>query len=98
MGPKGRSAKRRSRASNGGANDAACTDSISGEASCCVVGGGPAGMMLGYLLARAGVDVMVLTRIAHASQSTSTFPTIRQDNCNLQSLFVQEVSCPRSAC
>ncbi len=26
-------------------------------ASCCVVGGGPAGVMLGLLLARAGVDV-----------------------------------------
>jgi 2-polyprenyl-6-methoxyphenol hydroxylase-like FAD-dependent oxidoreductase len=35
-----------------------------GEASCCVVGGGPAGMMLGYLLARAGVDVMVLEKHA----------------------------------
>ena len=23
---------------------------------CCIVGGGPAGMMLGFLLARAGVD------------------------------------------
>ena len=30
------------------------------EASCCVVGGGPAGMMLGYLLARVGVEVIVL--------------------------------------
>src|SRR5262245_45833155 len=29
---------------------------------CCVVGGGPAGMMLGLLLARAGVDVMVLEK------------------------------------
>jgi 2-polyprenyl-6-methoxyphenol hydroxylase-like FAD-dependent oxidoreductase len=27
---------------------------------CCVVVGGPAGMMLGFLLARAGVDVVVL--------------------------------------
>ncbi len=27
---------------------------------CCVAGGGPAGMMLGLLLARAGVDVLVL--------------------------------------
>ena len=26
---------------------------------CCVVGGGPAGMMLGLLLARAGVEVLV---------------------------------------
>lgn len=31
---------------------------------CCVVGGGPAGMMLGLLLARAGVDVVVLEKHA----------------------------------
>jgi len=29
---------------------------------CCIVGGGPAGLMLGLLLARAGVDVMVLEK------------------------------------
>src|SRR6266702_7262873 len=29
---------------------------------CCVAGGGPAGMMLGFLLARAGVDVLVLEK------------------------------------
>ena len=29
---------------------------------CCVVGGGPAGMMLGFLLARAGVEVVVLEK------------------------------------
>jgi 2-polyprenyl-6-methoxyphenol hydroxylase-like FAD-dependent oxidoreductase len=29
---------------------------------CCIAGGGPAGMMLGYLLARAGVDVLVLEK------------------------------------
>ena len=29
---------------------------------CCVVGGGPAGMMLGYLMARAGVDTIVLEK------------------------------------
>ena len=34
------------------------------EATCCVVGGGPAGMMLGYLLARAGVEVIVLEKHA----------------------------------
>ena len=32
------------------------------QAQCCVVGAGPAGMMLGHLLARAGVDVIVLER------------------------------------
>ncbi len=31
---------------------------------CCVVGGGPAGMMLGFLLARAGIDVVVLEKHA----------------------------------
>jgi 2-polyprenyl-6-methoxyphenol hydroxylase-like FAD-dependent oxidoreductase len=31
---------------------------------CCVAGGGPAGMMLGYLLARAGVSVLVLEKHA----------------------------------
>ncbi len=34
------------------------------ESTCCIVGGGPAGMMLGYLLARAGVDVTVLEKHA----------------------------------
>src|SRR5580704_10352362 len=29
---------------------------------CCIVGGGPAGMMLGLLLARAGVDTVVLEK------------------------------------
>src|SRR5215510_3812838 len=30
--------------------------------TCCIVGGGPAGMMLGLLLARAGVEVIVLEK------------------------------------
>lgn len=30
--------------------------------ACCIVGGGPAGMMLGMLLARAGVSVIVLEK------------------------------------
>ncbi len=34
------------------------------EAQCCIAGGGPAGMMLGYLLARAGVEVVVLEKHA----------------------------------
>jgi 2-polyprenyl-6-methoxyphenol hydroxylase-like FAD-dependent oxidoreductase len=33
-------------------------------AQCCIVGGGPAGMMLGLLLARAGVEVVVLEKHA----------------------------------
>ena len=34
------------------------------ETRCCIAGGGPAGMMLGYLLARAGIDVLVLEKHA----------------------------------
>jgi 2-polyprenyl-6-methoxyphenol hydroxylase-like FAD-dependent oxidoreductase len=34
------------------------------DTRCCIAGGGPAGMMLGYLLARAGVDVLVLEKHA----------------------------------
>lgn len=33
-------------------------------ADCCIVGGGPAGLMLGYLLARAGVQVIVVEKHA----------------------------------
>src|SRR5271156_4418163 len=32
------------------------------QTTCCIVGGGPAGMMLGLLLARAGIDVTVLEK------------------------------------
>jgi 2-polyprenyl-6-methoxyphenol hydroxylase-like FAD-dependent oxidoreductase len=32
--------------------------------TCCIAGGGPAGMMLGFLLARAGVDVVILEKHA----------------------------------
>src|SRR5215470_2174365 len=34
------------------------------QTRCCIAGGGPAGMMLGYLLARMGVDVRVLEKHA----------------------------------
>jgi 2-polyprenyl-6-methoxyphenol hydroxylase-like FAD-dependent oxidoreductase len=34
------------------------------EVQCCIVGGGPAGMMLGYLLGRAGVRTVVLEKHA----------------------------------
>jgi 2-polyprenyl-6-methoxyphenol hydroxylase-like FAD-dependent oxidoreductase len=40
----------------------ALRDSI--QTRCCIAGGGPAGMMLGLLLARAGVDVVVLEKHA----------------------------------
>ncbi len=32
------------------------------QTTCCIVGGGPAGIMLGYLLARKGVAVTVLEK------------------------------------
>jgi len=32
--------------------------------TCCIAGGGPAGMMLGYLLARAGIEVLILEKHA----------------------------------
>jgi 2-polyprenyl-6-methoxyphenol hydroxylase-like FAD-dependent oxidoreductase len=32
------------------------------KTTCCIIGGGPAGMMLGFLLARAGVSVVVLEK------------------------------------
>ena len=34
------------------------------ETRCCVAGGGPAGMIAGFLLARAGVEVVVLEQHA----------------------------------
>lgn len=34
------------------------------KTDCCIAGGGPAGLMLGYLLARVGVDVIVLEKHA----------------------------------
>jgi 2-polyprenyl-6-methoxyphenol hydroxylase-like FAD-dependent oxidoreductase len=37
---------------------------ISINARCCIAGGGPAGMMLGFLLARAGVNVLILEKHA----------------------------------
>src|SRR5271156_5028200 len=37
---------------------------VSGETTCLIAGGGPAGMMLGLLLARAGVKVTVLEKHA----------------------------------
>src|SRR5256885_15977539 len=34
------------------------------QVRCCIAGGGPAGMMLGFLLARAGVEIVVLEKHA----------------------------------
>jgi 2-polyprenyl-6-methoxyphenol hydroxylase-like FAD-dependent oxidoreductase len=40
------------------------SDPITTNTQCCIVGGGPAGMVLGYLLARAGVQTTVLEKHA----------------------------------
>ena len=34
------------------------------QVQCCITGGGPAGMMLGYLLGRAGIKTVVLEKHA----------------------------------
>src|SRR5437588_4068208 len=39
-----------------------CREAGMERTTCCVVGGGPAGAMLGLLLARSGVDVTVLEK------------------------------------
>jgi 2-polyprenyl-6-methoxyphenol hydroxylase-like FAD-dependent oxidoreductase len=41
------------------------------KVQCCIAGGGPAGMMLGLLLARAGVDVVVLENTAIFSRTSA---------------------------
>jgi len=43
-------------------NDSSTKPAHTERTTCCVVGGGPAGVMLGFLLARAGVEVMVLEK------------------------------------
>ncbi len=40
------------------------SETLTLSAQCCIVGGGPGGMMLGLLLARAGIDVAVLEKHA----------------------------------
>jgi 2-polyprenyl-6-methoxyphenol hydroxylase-like FAD-dependent oxidoreductase len=40
--------------------DNAQTETLAAQTDCCIVGGGPAGMVLGLLLARQGVDVTLL--------------------------------------
>src|ERR1700676_2870803 len=43
---------------------AEASSSQSPQTSCCIAGGGPAGMVLGFLLARAGIEVVVLEKHA----------------------------------
>jgi 2-polyprenyl-6-methoxyphenol hydroxylase-like FAD-dependent oxidoreductase len=40
------------------------TETSTIEVRCCIAGGGPAGMVLGFLLARAGIEVLVLEKHA----------------------------------
>jgi 2-polyprenyl-6-methoxyphenol hydroxylase-like FAD-dependent oxidoreductase len=42
--------------------DSPANDARSRQTQCCIAGGGPAGMMLGFLLARAGVPTVVLEK------------------------------------
>src|ERR1700692_843104 len=43
---------------------AADLSSPSTPTACCIAGGGPAGIVLGFLLARAGIEVLVLEKHA----------------------------------
>src|SRR5438270_12612857 len=52
--------RRRSMASAG----EVMTDAPEISVRCCIAGGGPAGMMLGFLLARAGISVLVVAKHA----------------------------------
>src|SRR6202521_1185124 len=45
-------------------NGVAMADAQKIHVTCCIAGGGPAGMMLGFLLARSGVPVLVLDKHA----------------------------------
>jgi 2-polyprenyl-6-methoxyphenol hydroxylase-like FAD-dependent oxidoreductase len=45
-------------------NSMPSTSPVEISTRCCIAGGGPAGMMLGFLLARAGVEVIVLEKHA----------------------------------
>ena len=50
--------------------------------TCCIAGGGPAGMMLGFLLARAGINVVVLEK------HRDFFPDFRGDTIHPSTLEV----------
>ncbi len=51
------------------------------QTRCCIVGGGPAGMMLAFLLARAGIDVLVLEK--HADWKSRTHVDVLTRNCDV---------------
>ncbi len=46
------------------------------KTQCCIAGAGPAGLMLGYLLARAGVQVIVLEKHADFLRDFAATPCI----------------------
>lgn len=52
-------------------------DSEAARVTCCIVGGGPAGMVLGFLLARAGVEVLI-TRLPLPLRMLQNFPVLRR--------------------
>src|SRR5882757_9066702 len=73
--------------SEGRVMDTATSDhpaSRSLKVRCCIVGGGPAGMMLGYLLGRAGIDVVVL------EQHADFFRDFRGDTVHPSTLQVMD--------
>src|SRR5437764_1409975 len=66
---------------------------------CCIVGGGPAGMMLGFLLARAGIDVVVREKDAESELTVSAELVVRCDGRHSRvreraGLSVEDVGAP----
>jgi 2-polyprenyl-6-methoxyphenol hydroxylase-like FAD-dependent oxidoreductase len=58
------------------------------QTGCCIVGGGPAGLVLGFLLARAGVDIVILEKHADFLRD------FRGDTIHLSTLqLIYELGC-----
>jgi 2-polyprenyl-6-methoxyphenol hydroxylase-like FAD-dependent oxidoreductase len=59
---------------------------------CCIAGGGPAGMMLGFLLARMGVAVVVLEKHADFLRDFrgDTIPPVDARHCPRTLGFLEE--------